>query len=344
MTFPAPHPSCLWRGPDFTSKDDVAVDLDPSRVQATLDDVRRVAATKSLPEITSEDLPLSGLGDAILGALEILRNGRGFLILRGFPVDDLTQPEIEAFYWALGLRLGRPVSQSVMGDRLGHVRDVSGRDSNARAYRNSNELTPHTDPADFLSFLCLRPAASGGKSLFASAHTVHEEMRRTRPDLLEQLYRGYQWHRFGEQPSGFDPITPHRVPVFSERDGNLSCRIVRQYVEIAADEFPACAMDKNDIAALDLFDDLAARPDIGYWFTLARGEAVIANNFTVLHARTAFEDSGDETMKRHLLRLWLSADPPRSVVDEIFVYGVGEPGIPPRPGSEPFYENNVDVN
>ncbi|MEQ8665218.1 MAG: TauD/TfdA family dioxygenase [Rhodospirillales bacterium] len=344
MQFADPHPPALWKGPDFRSKDDVAVDLDPAAVAAVLDDVRAVAAVRDIVDVSRDDLDMAPLSHQMAEVLDTLRHGRGLVILRGFPVAHLTQHEIETFYWALGLHLGVPVSQSVMGDRLGHVKDVSGKDASARAYRNSNELTPHSDPADFLSFLCLHPAAKGGDSLFASSHAVHEEMRRLRPDLLERLYRGYRWHRFGEEPVGFDPITPHRVPVFSSCDGHLSCRIVRQYVEIAAAEYPECAFEPADKEALDLFDELALRPDIGFWFRLAAGEAVVANNFTVLHARTAFEDGPDPDAKRHLLRLWLAAEPPRPVVPEVYIYGEGEPGIPAREGSVPYYENKVTVN
>ncbi|MEQ9491702.1 MAG: TauD/TfdA family dioxygenase [Alphaproteobacteria bacterium] len=345
MTFADPSPDALWKGADFSSKDDVAIDLDRDAVAACLPDIRALAAAgREAVSVERHEAPMTALAGQLATVRDTVLNGRGLVILRGFPVDALSQTEIEIFYWAVGLHLGLPVSQSVMGDRLGHVIDVSGRDSNARAYRNSNELTPHTDPADVLAFLCLKPAKSGGVSYFASSHTVHEEIRKTRPDLLERLYRGYRWHRFGEQPDGFDPITPHRVPVFSERDGLLSCRVVRQYIEIAADEYPELGFDDLDREALDLFDALAVRKDIGFEFTLASGEAVIANNFTVLHSRTAFDDYDDPALKRHLLRLWIAANPTRPVVREVFVYGDGEPGIPPRAGSTPFYENRVALN
>lgn len=334
-----------WKAADFASKEDVTIDLDPSAVAALLPSVRALAATgRVLVEIEPDDLPMPALETALSSVRETVLHGRGMVILRGFPVDELSQSEIELFYWLVGQHLGRPVSQSVMGDRLGHVIDVSGKDSNARAYRNSNELTPHSDPGDILAFLCLNPAKRGGESLFASSHTVHEEMRRTRPDLLQRLYRGYRYHRFGEQPEGYDPITPHRVPVYSEKDGLLSCRIVRQYIEIAADEYPELTLDPIDTEALDLFEGLAARDDICFRFTLARGEAIIANNYTVLHARTAFEDFEDPSLKRHLLRLWLHAKPARPTVREIYIYGDGEPGIPPKPGSVPFYRNRVEMN
>ncbi len=344
VDFAQASPASLWRGSDFASKDDIAVDLTGDRVSAVLDDVKRVAARKDAVDIAPEDLPMTPLGDQLANVRDTIMNGRGIVILRGFPVAELSQREIEAFYWAVGLHLGRPVSQSVMGDRLGHVIDVAGKDKNERAYRNSNELTPHSDPGDILAFLCLRPAMQGGTSLFASSHTVHEEMRKRRPDLLQRLYKGYRWHRFGEEPEGYDPITPHRVPVYSEHNGLLSCRIVRQYVEIAADEYPECRFEPEDVEALDMFDAIAAEDGVGYWFRLEAGEAVLANNFTVLHARTAFEDDEDSTNKRHLLRLWLEGLPPRPVVDEVFVYGIGEPGIPPKPGRMPGYKNNVNFN
>ncbi|MBT3557587.1 MAG: TauD/TfdA family dioxygenase [Rhodospirillales bacterium] len=338
-------PACShWRGTDFHSKDDVAVDLDAALVQDSLAEIRAVAAKgHEVTSLAHEDVPMKAFSEPMAALRDEILHGRGFAILRGFPVDELNQTEIETMYWALGLHLGLPVSQSVMGDRLGHVVDVSGRDPNARAYRNSKELTPHTDPADILAFLCLKPAMRGGISHFSSSHTVHEVMRQTRPDLLERLYKGYHYHRFGEQPEGFDPITPHRVPVFSQREGLLSCRIVRQYIEIAADEYPEHALDDLDREALDMFEDLAAQDNICFKFTLEPGEAIIANNYTVLHARTAFDDHEDLALRRHLLRLWLLAENPRPTVPEVYIYGDGEPGIPPKPGHEPIYKHNITI-
>ena len=344
MMFASPNPAALWKGSDFSSKRDVTIELNSAAVEAFLPVARRMAASyDSATGIPPGSLPTLPFAEDVARARDVLTSGRGMAILSGFPVAALSQKEIEVFYWAAGHGLGMPVSQSVMGDRLGHVKDVAGKDPTARAYRNSNELTPHSDPGDLLSFLCLRRAPQGGESLFASSHMVHEIMRQERPELLERLYRGYFWHRFGEEPEGFDPITPHRVPVFSACDGHLSCRIVRLYMEIAAEENPSCAMDDLDREALDMFEGLAARDDVAFRFTLAPGEAILANNYTVLHARTAFEDGPTEAEKRHLLRLWLKTDPPRAVVPEVFIYGPGVSGIPPKTGAEPVYQHEIST-
>src|SRR5207244_485125 len=57
--------------------------------------------------------------------------------------------------------------------------------------------------------------------------TVHDEMRRRAPELLEPLYRGYCYHRLGEEGPDEEPATPYRVPVFASRNGDLSVRYQR---------------------------------------------------------------------------------------------------------------------
>jgi len=334
-------PACVWRSADHELAD-FRRHLDPTAFAALIAAARHaIASGRTVEDLGPEDLPLGQLAEAITALRSEILHGRGFAIVDGFPLDDLTVDEIACVFWGIGLRLGSPVSQSVMGERLGHVIDVTKTDPNARAYRNSNELTPHTDPADMLTFLCINPAAHGGISRFVSALAIHERFRSERPDLLERLYRGYRYHRLGEQQPGFPAITPHRIPVFSTRDGHVSCRYVRLYFEVAADEDPAISLDDIDREAVTMLEDLAADPSLHFEFTMQRGEAVFANNFTVMHARSSFEN--DEALPpRHLLRLWLSADPPRPLTPNIQHFE-GEPGIQPIAGRTPSYATDRDV-
>ena len=48
--------------------------------------------------------------------------------MAGLPVERWRQEDAERVYWAMGTRLGTGMSQSVLGDRLGHVRDVTRED------------------------------------------------------------------------------------------------------------------------------------------------------------------------------------------------------------------------
>ncbi len=338
--------AALWRGSEVAGIDDFAVDMDPSAC-ATLEEAALRLATEGVDpvEVGPDDLPLGGLGSTIEAVRDEVLAGSGMVLLRGFPVDRLSGDGIAMFFWGIGLRLGRAVSQSVMGDRLGRVVDVTDVDPHARAYRNRTELTPHSDPTDLLAFLCIVPAAEGGESRFVSSATVHEEIRAARPDLLEHLYRGFHYHRFGEQEEGSDPVTPWRVPVYSVCDGLLSCRFVKEYVEMAADDQnPAVEITAAEREALDLFEATTQSTDLRIAFTLQPGEAIIANNYTVLHARTAFTSNPDR--RRELLRLWMAADPTRPVVREVAIYDRayhgGEAGVPPQPGRMPSLASRFD--
>jgi hypothetical protein len=73
-------------------------------------------------------------------------DGRGFVLLRRLPIEDYSKDDLGLIFWGIGTHLGRGLSQSVMGDRLGHVKDFSREDPGARAYRNKQELSPHTSP------------------------------------------------------------------------------------------------------------------------------------------------------------------------------------------------------
>jgi hypothetical protein len=75
-----------------------------------------------LEELHREQVPLPILSSVIDGWAEELDAGRGFVLLRGLPVDELDEAGAAIAYVALGVHLGVPVSQNAAGDRLGHVR------------------------------------------------------------------------------------------------------------------------------------------------------------------------------------------------------------------------------
>ena len=66
--------------------------------------------------------------------------------------------------------------------------------------------------------------------------------------------------------------------------------------------------------AMDYITELTHRPDLMLEFTIEPGEMAIWNNFTLLHARTAFEDYDEPELKRHLLRLWVDVPQGRPVL------------------------------
>lgn len=62
---------------------------------------------------------------------------------------------------------------------------------------------------------------------------------------------------------------------------------------------------EEQIAAMDLFDEIMHRPEIKLDMMLEPGDIQFANNYMVLHSRTAFEDYEEQDRRRKLIRLWI---------------------------------------
>ncbi len=180
------------------------------------------------------------------------------------------------------------------------------------ATRHAAHLPFHTDGCDLVGLLCLRQARSGGLSSIVSAITIHNEILRRQPASLAPLYRGFHYIR-REAALTDQPVTPHRVPVFGARDGLVSCRLIRNQINAAASI--GTPLDAEELAALDLFDSLAANPAIHLDMELQAGDMQLCNNYTVLHSRTEFDDFPEPERRRHMIRLWLTMRERRPLAD-----------------------------
>ncbi len=328
------HPSA-WRADDFHSLEPFYFELGSRHVEA-LDQALHAVQRRGLAvaQIGREDFPLSAIESDIQVIYDQLLFGKGVVIVRRLPVERYSLEELELIYWGLGTHLGTGVSQSVMGDRIGHVTDVSGKDPNERAYRNSLAIPPHTDLADIVGMLSVRKAKDGGASTYVSVIAMHNEILARRPEHLASLYRGYRMHRFGEQPPGEPPVTRDPVPVLGQCDGLISTRIVPEYIDMAEVELGE-KMPMVDRAALDYFLALADDPRLRIELMLEPGELSFINNYFILHSRTAFYDDRNAGAGRLLLRLWLVAHDRRPVPAN-FARAEGD-GIEAQPGRENSY-------
>ena len=330
------HPAA-WKAADLGNKSTITFQLARRHLLALDSAVQHARRTGwETEQITSIDFPLDAIANDLAGIRTEVMHGRGIVILRGIPVERYQPEDIALLFWGLGTHFGHAVSQSVMGDRLGHVTDVSGEHPNERGYRSRSELSMHTDSDDIVMMLCLQNAKSGGKSRFSSSLAIHNEILANQPSLMEPLYKGFRYHWRGEHAPGEPPITEYRVPVFSERDGRVSCVYLRHFIEMAADEL-GLSLSVVEVAALDAFDELANREEFCFETFLEPGEAFLINNYTVLHSRTEFEDHADSRRKRHLLRLWIKASDGRPVVDSVRRY-YRDDGIDGRNATDTLYK------
>jgi len=243
---------------------------------------------------------------------DTIRRGRGAVLLSGLTRQTHSEEDMERIFWGIGTYLGDAATQSMLGDRLGHVRHVKD-DPVARGYRSNEELTPHTDSYRMVGLMCLQRAETGGLSRIVSSLAIHNEILATRPDLLEPLYEGY-YYAIAEAAFSAQPVTEFKIPLFCHIDGMVSCGYSRSFIDRAA-ELRGEALPGKLKEALDYFDALAERDDIGVEFMLEPGEMLLWHNFQMLHARGAYQDSPEHS--RHLLRLWLRIENDRPIVEPI---------------------------
>jgi hypothetical protein len=329
-----------WRPHDFATPAAYSVTLTDAHFasfDAAVASNRR--AGRKTEDITRADFPLDAIAADVASWRDEVMQGRGFVVLNPFPLDRYGQDDLEMIFFGLGTHFGRAVSQSSMGDRLGHVTDVGGKDRRERAYRNSRELSLHTDRCDLVAMLCVRPAMSGGLSGYASADTIYNDILASRPELLEPLFNGFQYHRRGEQLPGEPIVTPERVPVLSDCEGALSTVYIRSYIEMAATE-QGTSLSDVDVAALDYFEEVSNRDDVKLTFMMEPGQAIVFNNCMLLHNRTSFDDYDDPARKRLLLRLWLMLDGARPLVPAVHAYK-GTKGIQQYEGNSTYYRGTA---
>lgn len=317
-----------WRAADFAGEESWVVRLSDAAV-AELDAALRVARERgmSVETVTRDGFPLPTVAGLLAEARRELEYRRGFLVLRGLPVERYSDEDAGLIYRGIGAHIGDVVTQNAKGDLLGHVLDRGYADyrgrSDVRGYQTRGELEFHTDVVDIVGLLCLRTAREGGQSLIVSSTTIHNEMLDRQPQLLGLLYGNFLFDRRGEEVGGEAPYFVS--PIYSYYQGYLSCRpAIIEYI-YSAQEKSGIALSPAQREALEAFMGHAARPDLCLAMDLRPGDIQLLNNSVVLHSRTAYRDHPQPPKKRHLLRLWLNVEKGRPVDLCAFPYRNGVP-------------------
>ena len=301
--------SSAWIGAELRTREpEWSYRLSPpevAEIETALQSVR--ARGLDLADITRDDFPLPTLGPVLEQLRSEVLNGRGFVLLRGMPVENRPIAEAATAYWGIGTYFGSARSQNAKGHLLGHIYDLGGSsatDPTIRSYATAERQNFHIDRCDVVALLCLRRAKSGGLSAIVSSMTVHNVMAQRRPDLLERLYQTFPVDRRGEVPPGKQPF--YEAPVFNRHDGYLSVLYSRLHIG-SAQRFPeARRLTAEDYEALDMLAELAGDLELRLDMTFMPGDVQFLHNHTILHARSEYEDWPELERKRHLLRLWLA--------------------------------------
>jgi len=297
-----------WMGREMAARPDAWL------VVLTVDDIEDLESAAAyclglnsdLKTIDQHNFPLRYFDKHLEKLRHKLLHGVGVEVLRGLDPNKYSREFLSVIFRGIGAYLGSARSQNSAGDLLGYVHNTGAdaTDTNTRIYQTSARQTFHTDSADVVGLLCIRPAKSGGVSLLVSAITIHNRMREDCPELLALLFDPIATDRRGEIPEGAKPYM--EIPPLSWYAGRLTVFYQRQYIESARRFQGAMKLTRDHIAALDKFDQLANDPNLHFSMQLEPGDMQFVYNHTQLHDRTSFEDWTEEGRQRLLLRLWLS--------------------------------------
>jgi hypothetical protein len=296
-----------WRGCELAERDDWIVRLgDAQLAELEASALEARGCGRPLAALTREGFPLPGLADDVARWVEELDRGRGFLVLRGMPVERWGQELASWVYWGLGQHLGEPGAQNPAGDLLGHVFDTGddARDPYVRRYRTSGAIAYHCDLADVVGLLCLRTARRGGASRIASSVAVYNALLERRPDWIDRLYEPFLLdtrNEEGESGPAYIPVPPCRCA-----GGTLRTFFHSDYFRSVSRHPGVDRPSDEELELLDLYEELASSPELRLDMQFEPGDVQLLSNHVVIHARTAYEDVGEAGMQRHLLRLWLS--------------------------------------
>lgn len=300
------HTPGAWKGPDIDWTQEGLHVLDRSEI-AEID--AALAHLKSLgdvdfPDITAERFPLDRVATLMRSLPARLRDGCGFLMLRGLPRERYSDDDMARVYFGLGAYIGAPMTQSYLGDLLGHVVDVSDLEPKSRGYRKGGGQLMHTDSCDIIGLMCLRTAIAGGASRISSALQVHNYLLDHHPESLEILRRGLYLKRTDEDGRrATRTYSEHPVPFFTERDAEVTCYLPTGYARLAekSGQRPFSPAESD---ALLHARKAAAMPEHYLDMGFKEGDIQFLNNRMMVHGRTDYEDHKELSKRRHLLRMW----------------------------------------
>jgi len=289
-----------WLGAELRDESEWIAPVDDEVRSALLDHVTAPDPTGTVDLDRLRAVP--AIESAIAEIRHSLIDGRGFVLIRGLPVDELDDPGRALLVTTIGRLIGVPIRQNAAGDQLIRVRD-EGKDfsqQGVRSYETAAPLPYHSDSSDVVGLYCVRAAQSGGASTIISSVAVHDAMVRSHPDLAELLHEPWPTASIVEG-------TVVDMPICASDDaGRVFTRYGRKYVE-TAHEYDATVepLNADQIAALDLYDSHLADPSFVLDMHFQPGDLQLLNNYRIMHGRAPYVDWPEPEQRRELLRIWL---------------------------------------
>ena len=184
--------------------------------------------------------------------LNDLSEGPGFSLIRGININTKNTEILKLTLQVIGHHMGLVGPQENHPRSIGEVRDVRPA-IRTHYYHGGGPLPMHMDPIDAVGLLCIRTAKQGGESRIVSSAAVHNEILKSRPDLLKLLYRGFKHRRREERNNYGSSITEFHCPIFAEIGGRFVCNYIPRPIRWAVDD-GLVNLSNSEEDALSLLD------------------------------------------------------------------------------------------
>ncbi|KAI8068473.1 hypothetical protein BC940DRAFT_340334 [Gongronella butleri] len=265
-----------------------------------------------LTEINKTNFPLTTFASVIASQKSELFQGRGFSLIRGFPVTKYERKDQAAIFMGLGAYIGSRKPQNHKGHVLGHVKDITigsqtksvydPEDPTTRIYATRKAQPFHVDGTDIVGLFCLQEGYKGGLSSVVSSHTIYNKLQEQRPDIVNLMKEQWLWDRKGEHKPDEAPYLA-AAPLVYYHD-RLFTFWGPHFFETMT-RFKDVSVEPEKFEAMKYVQELCEKEALN--MKLEVGDIQLVQNYQILHARTAYTDRPGQT--RHLLRLWLLVKP-----------------------------------
>ena len=236
--------------------------------------------------------------------LNDLAEGPGFSLIRGINIDTKNCETLKLTLQVIGHHMGLVGPQENHPRSIGEVRDVRP-EIRTHYYHGGGPLPMHMDPIDAVGLFCIRAAKQGGESRIVSSAAVHNEILKSRPDLLNLLYRGFKHRRRKERSNSGSSITEFYCPIFAKIGGKFVCNYIPRPIRWAVDD-GLVNLSKAEEEALSLLDITAACENLCLHMDMQPGDLQFLNNRFIMHGRSDYVDFEELEKRRFMLRLWLT--------------------------------------
>jgi hypothetical protein len=305
LTIPMQGPA-VWLGSELTQSDEWIYEF----TDAEIDELREVCAVVTADDphhLDPNAFSLPCLTPRIDQFTHELDHGRGFVVLRGLPMDDgFDRHDAAVVFWLLCSRIGQLVPTVRDGTLLNHVYDRGPRQHpNDRLYTTNVGGMLHTDGVEIVGLMCLQPSLIGGASIIASSMTVYNTVLAEHPEWLPILYKRFacDWKNEGPDDSpGWYPLA-----LYCHVDGWLSATLKTGFHRSAQRFDAVAALSNEELTCFEYLESVPERPGMMLEMALQAGDIQLVNNYMTLHSRQPYEDDPDDPQgKRHMLRYWIS--------------------------------------